>query len=327
MHSFAPTRFRNAFRRARRLIPRKAQPAILMYHRIGDDAFDPWGLVVTPARFAEQIDWLTANRTVLPLTEFARAHRERRLPANAIALTFDDGYQCVAEIAAPMLAAARVPATVFLPAELVEREQPFWWDELESLVIEHDGDALSIDGERICIGQRHRDDNRWKPGTPARTQRQRAYQRIWNSIYNKRPAEIDSAMAALRQQSSADAAAVALRPMAPMQIRALASTCIDFGCHSLTHASLPRLSQAGKKKEVSESVDRCAALVGKRPTTFAYPFGDFDADCEHLVEQAGLMCACASIGDVVGPQSSLFALPRIPMENWSFKQMRRRFPA
>ena len=298
-----------------------------MYHRIGDDTFDPWGLAVTRARFAEQLDWLTANRTVLPLTEFARAHRERRLPANAIALTFDDGYECVADIAAPMLAAARVPATVFLPAELVERKQPFWWDELKSLVIGHDGDVLTIDGERIGIGQRHRDDNLWKPGTPARTQRQRAYLRIWNSIYNKRPAEIDSAMAALRDQSNADASAIALRPMAPMQVRALASTCIDFGCHSLTHASLPRLSQAGKRKEVSESVDRCAALVGKPPSAFAYPFGDFDADCERLVEQAGLMCACATIGDVVEPQSSQFALPRIPMENWSFKQMQRRFPA
>src|SRR4051794_24260192 len=35
-------------RRAARWVPRKAGPTILMYHRIGLETFDPWGLVVEP---------------------------------------------------------------------------------------------------------------------------------------------------------------------------------------------------------------------------------------------------------------------------------------
>src|SRR5881275_1855421 len=93
--STAKAWLKGGIRRAARWVPRKAGPAILMYHRIGIETFDPWGLVVDPDRFAGQLEWLALNRTMLPLTEFARLHLERQLPPDAASLTFDDGYASV----------------------------------------------------------------------------------------------------------------------------------------------------------------------------------------------------------------------------------------
>src|SRR5690349_12394570 len=83
--------------------PATEGPAILMYHRIANESFDPWGLSVSPRNFAEQIDWLSANRSILGLTDFAQLHRKGRLPSDAVAITFDDGYASVIEEATPVL--------------------------------------------------------------------------------------------------------------------------------------------------------------------------------------------------------------------------------
>src|SRR5207244_7255859 len=112
--STTKARLKSAARRVARAVAPRTRPAILMYHRIGSETFDPWGLAVQRDRFSEQVEWLAGNRTVLPLSEFARRQRERELPADAIALTFDDGYASVLP-AVPLLERHKLHATVFLP--------------------------------------------------------------------------------------------------------------------------------------------------------------------------------------------------------------------
>ena len=108
-------------RSLRRLRPLLAPgPAILMYHRIADESFDPWGLAVSPENFADQIDWLKQNRTILSLPDFVELHRQGQLPRNATALTFDDGYACNADVAVPLLEKLGIPVD-HLPARRSDR--------------------------------------------------------------------------------------------------------------------------------------------------------------------------------------------------------------
>ena len=51
---------KGAARRLAGILPRRPRPAILMYHRIAHETFDPWGLAVQEAVFAEQLEWLAA---------------------------------------------------------------------------------------------------------------------------------------------------------------------------------------------------------------------------------------------------------------------------
>ena len=168
-------------------------PAILMYHRIAEEPFDPWGLAVAPGRFKEQLSW-RRNCTVLSLEEFGRLHRRRSLPPNAIAITFDDGYACIRRIAAPLLQEFGVRATIFLPVDLIERRRPFWWDELEDIVLGHDDLNLCVDGENVSLGPRHPADGQWAPRSDAATARQSAFEEILTRITRKRPAERDRIM-------------------------------------------------------------------------------------------------------------------------------------
>ena len=53
---------RRPVRRPHSLLRRRGGPAILMYHRIAKPDVDPWGLAVSPERFAEQVQALRTDR-------------------------------------------------------------------------------------------------------------------------------------------------------------------------------------------------------------------------------------------------------------------------
>src|ERR1700751_5164860 len=117
-------------RRVHRWFRRMGGPSILMYHRIATPDVDPWGLSVSPERFAEQVQALRTRRTVLSMDAFVARLRSRNLPHDAVALTFDDGYSDNLSQAKPILQATGVPATVFLTTGRIGTEKEFWWDAL-----------------------------------------------------------------------------------------------------------------------------------------------------------------------------------------------------
>lgn len=321
-------RGRRLLAHARSLLPRTPRPTILMYHRVADETFDPWGLAVSPANFVDQLSWLSSERNVLRLQEFAELHRRNALPADAIAITFDDGYACNAEVAAPLLERLRVPATIFLPVELIEDGEPFWWVELEGIVLEHDSRELVVDGERVDLGERSSRDRQWKPGTRPGTPRQQAFHDIHRRLVTRKPAEIRKSMHNLRRQSErANRIAPDKSPMTPEQVRERANSVVEFGSHALTHPWLTSLDAADQRHEIADSVERCRSLTGASPTALAYPFGMFDEQSEHLAEQAGFDCACSTESRPVSSASRMYALPRMQVGNWSGAKLGRRLAA
>src|SRR6516164_5774639 len=116
---------RGLLRRLHQRFRRRGGPAILMYHRIATPDVDPWGLSVSPERFAEQVQPLRARRTVLSMDAFVARLRSGDLPHNAVALTFDDGYLDNLRQAKPTLETTSVPATVFLATGRMEQARSF----------------------------------------------------------------------------------------------------------------------------------------------------------------------------------------------------------
>jgi len=296
-----------------RLFPQPAPtggPAILMYHRIADETFDPWGLAVSPDSFADQVRWLAANRSILALAEFADLHRKGSLPQDAVAITFDDGYASIIEDAAPILEKFGAAATVFVPADLIERGEQFWWDELEQIVLHHPRLSLDLDGP-VELGEQSPSDSRWAPGSEPQTPRQRAFLTVWQRLKSKTPEALGEAMASLKSHS-ASRASHRLLTRAELRRR---PALLDVGSHALTHPSLPALSQSEKAREISHSVARCEALSGTRPRTFAYPFGDIDRESLDLVRDAGFDCACTTQHSFVTRRTDPFSMPRLAVPN------------
>ena len=87
-------------------------PVILTYHSISQG---PAPLNISPARFAEQMQWLHDHARVAPLDEVVTALVDgTRLPERTVVLTFDDGYCDFYSDAAPVLRRLKLPATIFL---------------------------------------------------------------------------------------------------------------------------------------------------------------------------------------------------------------------
>ena len=232
-------------------------------------------------------------------------------------LTFDDAYACNAETAVPLLERFGLPATIFVPAELIERGQEFWWDDLERLALGHRGAVLQDNGEEIALGEPDPRDRHWLPHQEPATPRQRAFHTLWSRIRERPPSVLAASMRHLHDQAEVPAEPrPSHRPMTAEEVKSIRSELIDIGAHSLTHPSLPRLDPAEKRHEIVDSVARCAAISGVTPRTMAYPYGDFDAESESLAEDAGFLCACTTEHGFVRLQTRPFAMPRRQVQDW-----------
>jgi peptidoglycan/xylan/chitin deacetylase (PgdA/CDA1 family) len=74
--------------------------------------------------------------------------------------------------------------------------------------------------------------------------------------------------------------------MSADEISHWAARGFEFGCHTRTHANLASLSEAAIEDEVEGSRDDLAAIINRRPTTFAYPWGSFNKAAHQCVRNA-----------------------------------------
>jgi peptidoglycan/xylan/chitin deacetylase (PgdA/CDA1 family) len=316
-----PQPAKTAIRRATRWLPRRPRPAILMYHRIAQASFDPWGLAVEEQHLAAQFEWLARHRCVISLVEFAKRHREGTLATDAVAITFDDGYWSAVRAAVPLLERFGLHATIFLPTEPIEQGREFWWDELARIVLDFDGETLRLLDSEVRVPPASPRDRIWLPDAPPDTPRQVLFYSLWARLRPLPPAAIDETMRQIRRTSSAEAMP-ADRPVHAEELRSTKSAALAFGSHALTHPSLPSLPLHEQEREIVESRDRCASLAGKTPASFAYPYGDFDECTRRLVEDAGFQCACSARHAFVTPRDDVFALPRLRVGNRGSKGLR-----
>lgn len=104
------------------LLSQRLRPGIriLMYHRV-HPALGNEQLNVTPARFDAQMRFVARHTKVLPLSEAAQALRAGRIAANAVVLTFDDGYLDNLHHAVPVLQRHGLPCTFFVTSDFAEQ--------------------------------------------------------------------------------------------------------------------------------------------------------------------------------------------------------------
>lgn len=111
------------------------QAVILQYHHIATNT--PRSTSVTPEEFRQHMEYLRDNGfNILPLDEVLAALQEgRELPNKTAALTFDDGYRSVYEVAYPLLKEWGWPFTVFVPSALIGNQPGLYasWDQLREM--------------------------------------------------------------------------------------------------------------------------------------------------------------------------------------------------
>jgi peptidoglycan/xylan/chitin deacetylase (PgdA/CDA1 family) len=117
---------------------------ILCYHSVIDSDrplnSDPHKQHIPLHLFLKHLDYLQRHYQVISLNDFQKAKREnRRLPEYTVVLTFDDGFEDFATVAAPHLMRRKLPATVFVITDRAYARLPpngesfLTWEEIRKL--------------------------------------------------------------------------------------------------------------------------------------------------------------------------------------------------
>jgi peptidoglycan/xylan/chitin deacetylase (PgdA/CDA1 family) len=95
------------------------------------------------------------------------------------------------------------------------------------------------------------------------------------------------------------------------QIRSLIAAGMEIGNHTLGHRALAQLSAADVQTQVEGAQARFIAALGVAPTTFAYPFGSFDAAVVAAIELAGFRMAVTTARGAAESWNRRLEVPRI----------------
>jgi peptidoglycan/xylan/chitin deacetylase (PgdA/CDA1 family) len=106
---------------------------ILFYHRVSRDTDE---LAISPEKFRRQMDELAGRGyAVVDVPGVVRALDDGADPRRLVGLSFDDGYQDVADNALPILREHGFAATVYIPTGVTDGRARFtWYDEQPSLM-------------------------------------------------------------------------------------------------------------------------------------------------------------------------------------------------
>jgi peptidoglycan/xylan/chitin deacetylase (PgdA/CDA1 family) len=306
-------------RRWRRRGPR---PLILMYHRVAEPRIDPWGLAVRPRHFEQHLAILRRSRCVLSMRELVQRLERRTLPANAVAVTFDDGYADTLQEARPRLAATSSPATLFLTTGAVGQRTEYWWDELARLILLHQGPVdqdVAVAGERCRLSfSESPANNRWRAWQEAPTAREAAYVGLWRKLRDLSEGGRQVVMTQLRASLTAPAVEPKDLPMTAQELAALAADGLfELGGHTVTHPALPTLDPTQRRHEILQGKLACERITGRPIAGFAYPHGALDQESRALVEGCGFAWACSTEPSPVRRRRyDRYALPRICVRDW-----------
>jgi peptidoglycan/xylan/chitin deacetylase (PgdA/CDA1 family) len=283
---------------------------ILGYHRVSDGP-DPYGLAVSPERFAEQLGVLARMGHPLTLGELPGLLATGRLPKRSVVLTFDDGYADVLHLAKPLLSQFEIPATVFVISGALGCE--LWWDRLDRLASTAMAAGSPI---TLSIGDSV---FRW-PMNGASDEEGALCRALYPRLRALKPTARAAVLDQLEELSggSAEAAPNGLRRVVTVdELRCLSEgDLVQIGAHTVTHPALSGLSAERQREEIAGSRRDLEAALGQQVTGFSYPFGDTGAGAAAIVEEAGFLFACRSRNAVAWRRTDQFALPRFWVANW-----------
>jgi peptidoglycan/xylan/chitin deacetylase (PgdA/CDA1 family) len=178
--------------------------------------------------------------------------------------TLDDGFRDNRDHALPVFERHGVPFTIFVCKGLSERSHTMWWDTAEALIAAKSRVALCLPAGRIDLDC----------GT-ARA-KSAAFDAVARALMagdeTKGVAQLDAAANAAGINPHA---LVAEAVMDGQELAALAShPLVSYGAHTVSHRGLAQLTDIELLSEFNESAEYVGAITGKRPVTFAYPYGD-----------------------------------------------------
>lgn len=255
---------------------------ILTYHRF---SAEPARAALAARAFAEQIQYLRAHHTIVPLSAIERHFVDGApLPPAPVAITIDDGYHDVYDVAFPVLRRHQAPATLFAATDFIDRQTWLWTDKMRAIVRLTSSDRVAVEVGTVRVDAPLGSvDSR----LAAAGRLNEALKRLPDEAKEDAIARIEKHLGVkLPASPPADC-----RPVTCKQLRELAGGGVDIGSHTVTHPILPWLARERVAWELRESRRRLEEILDREVTTFCYPNGDYDAAVRDEAACAGYRLA------------------------------------
>jgi peptidoglycan/xylan/chitin deacetylase (PgdA/CDA1 family) len=260
---------------------RKGPFTILLFHSVGRNAaagFLPAGLDCEPGFFRSVLKMLAAEATVLSLHDLIAAIREKRVPPNAVVITFDDGYRDTLTVAWPMLKAFGFPAIVFPPTDAIGSNEllPLHALYYHKLLSGPHMPASDTIERGHCIVKLLREPQRAAPA-------------IGRELYLNWD-----------------------------ELRTLRAEGMEIGGHTCSHTWLAALTGEEQQREIADCKAILEKNVGQPIESFAYPFGYYDTSFTNAtleIVRRHFAAAVASVPDAAG-RVDLLQLPRLSINQF-----------
>jgi peptidoglycan/xylan/chitin deacetylase (PgdA/CDA1 family) len=309
-----------------------------MYHRIAEVSRDPWELSVTPANFEQQLLLLQEKYSIISVPELIAQVDNQAVAANSVCLTFDDGYTDNYHVAAPLLEKYKTPSTFFIPTQNLIAQEPFWWDELESIIFDSEklpsnfvgninGERieLNLDDEAILSSLLLKQQNDWTWPHKASTKRCALYLSLWEHLKPLEHTLLQAELNKLKQWAGTNNVVKPSQlPMTLHELKAIAAhPLFDIGIHTATHPALSAHSYAVQKHELEENKKHLETYCSTPIKSVAFPYGDYNKTTLDIVRELSLSAAFCTKEFPVTGKSDITRLGRFQVKNWnnnSFEQ-------
>lgn len=281
--------------------------SILIYHQVFTERDPMRPSEPDAATFAWHMRLLRQYFTPLSLTEASERLKNGTLPANAVCVTFDDGYLNNLTVAAPILKRYQIPATVYV-ATAFSHGDNMWNDRIMDLCADQLREEVLLADRKVTLGDWYR--------------RRSAAIEIINQFKYLPVTQRLAAVDELYQRNNATE--YPARMMTPAQLADLADFGIEVGAHTHNHPILKVLPAEQQRAEMQQSKQLLELWLGKPVQHFAYPNGVLDKDLDqtaiNLVNQLGFVTAVVTNWGTSDEQTSLYQLKRFTP--WDTNPMR-----
>jgi peptidoglycan/xylan/chitin deacetylase (PgdA/CDA1 family) len=234
------------------------------------------------------------------LVEELRHPKKRTRPA--VVITFDDGYANNL-LAAEVLAAFRLPWSLFIPTGAIGRDRFIWTSELSLLLLRGASSRLEALNKSWSM--------------QGRREREFAFHQIRRALKTMPSASRRDAMDSLRRQFPEGETLRMLEEFPSMrmlswkEIVQLQNSGVEIGSHGvdheIQHAAQP---ESVRRFEQTESKAVLETMLATRCRYFAYPNGDFVATSDEEVRVSGYELAFTTQPGIVKSDSNRYLLPR-----------------
>lgn len=277
--------------------------SILIFHRIVSST-DPLRPTVPTTRELDRLlGEVRGAFNVIPLSDAVDRLKRGALPPRALSITFDDGYGDNARLAAPILKAHGVPATIFVATGFIDNARMMWNDVIVETVRTLRGDELDL--EPLGLG-RHR--------IATHEEKRVAIAAILRQLKHLPSPERSEAVARFERLIPPHDALPNDLMMTADEIRGLDRSGIEVGAHTVSHPILAVQDEGDAYNEIRDSKLALEELLSGTVELFAYPNGqptqDYNRAIRDMLPEIGFTGAVNTAWGVASSASDPFQLPR-----------------